>query len=155
MPFGNNPTTGRPGPAPKPPRDGDRKQARQRINVEVRTGRRAHPNSLPCEDCGHVHTPGCRRHEYDHFKGYAPEHHYEVQVVCTLCHARRDSKRKSQTHCVNGHEFTTENTRIAKNGTRHCLACARGHEKRRAPRGKEYWRRVNQRRKKQKPKAGK
>ena len=52
MAYGNNPITGRPGPAPKPPRDGDRKQARQRINVEVQAGRRPHPNSLPCTDCG-------------------------------------------------------------------------------------------------------
>lgn len=31
----------RPSPSPKLPRDGDKVQARQRINVEVRTGRRA------------------------------------------------------------------------------------------------------------------
>lgn len=88
-PFGVNPATGRPGPAPKPPRSGDRKQARQRINVEVRTGRRPHPNTIPCADCGHVHRSGDRRHEYDHHMGYAAEHHYDVQAVCTTCHARR------------------------------------------------------------------
>ena len=44
MAFGVNKITGRPGPAPKPPRDGDRKQARQRVNVEVRTGRRPRPD---------------------------------------------------------------------------------------------------------------
>lgn len=89
MPFGVNPITGRPGPAPAPPRDGDKKQARQRINVEVRTGRRPHPNSLPCADCGHAWSEGERRHEYDHHLGYAAEHHHSVESVCTTCHARR------------------------------------------------------------------
>lgn len=93
MPFGVNPTTGRPGPSPKPPVDGDRKQARQRINVEVRTGRRPHPNALPCADCGHVWSHGDRRHEYDHHKGYAAEHHYDVEAVCTTCHAQRSYRR--------------------------------------------------------------
>ena len=88
-----NPMTGRPGPAPSAARDGDRKQARQRINVEVRTGRRPHPNTLPCADCGHVWAEGERRHEYDHHKGYAPEHHLDVEAVCTRCHALREEKR--------------------------------------------------------------
>ncbi len=90
-----NPATGRPGPAPKPPRDGDKRQARQRINVEVRTGRRPHPNKLPCVDCGHVWEPGQRRHEYDHHKGYAAAHHLDVEPVCTVCHHHRDDKRGS------------------------------------------------------------
>lgn len=86
MPFGVNPLTGRPGPAPQAARDGDHLQARQRVNVEVRTGRRAHPNTLPCAICGHVWSAGQRRHEYDHHKGYAAKHHLDVQPVCTTCH---------------------------------------------------------------------
>lgn len=78
MPFGGNPLTGRSGPAPQPPRDGDKVQARQRINVEVRTGRRPHPNALPCAGCGHVWREGERRHEYDHHLGYAAAHHGDV-----------------------------------------------------------------------------
>jgi hypothetical protein len=147
MAFGNNHSTGRPGPAPAAPRDGDRKQARQRINVEVRTGRRPHPNDLPCVDCGHVWSKGERRHEYDHHLGYAAEHHGDVQSVCTLCHTKRDSQRKRQTHCKHGHEFTPENTRVASNGTRHCRACAAALEKKRGPRGSDYWRNVNANRK--------
>lgn len=146
MAFGVNPTTGRPGPAPKPPRDGDKKQARQRINVEVRTGRRLHPNALPCCDCGHVWSPGERRHEYDHHLGYSTEHHLDVQAVCTLCHATRDSARKAQTHCIHGHEFTPENTIIKTNGCRACRECLREAERNRPPRGREYWQRVNSRR---------
>lgn len=94
MPFGVNPETGRPGPAPQPARDGDKLQARQRINVEVRTGRRPHPNRLSCTDCGHVWRKGERRHEYDHHKGYAAAHHLDVEAVCTVCHRGRVDDRK-------------------------------------------------------------
>lgn len=38
MLYGLNHITGKPGPCPNPPRDGDKKQARKRINVEVKTG---------------------------------------------------------------------------------------------------------------------
>lgn len=89
MPFGVNALTGLSGPAPALARDGDREQARQRINVEVRTGRRVRSSSLPCADCGHVWLAGERRHEYDHYLGYAAAHHYDVQAVCTLCHRAR------------------------------------------------------------------
>lgn len=34
-------------------------------------------------------------------------------------------RRAAQTRCIHGHEFTPENTKIAKNGTRHCRACDR------------------------------
>ena len=143
---GLNPLTGRPGPAPHPPRDGDRVQARQRINVEVRMGRRPRPNSLPCVDCGHIHSEGGRRHEYDHHLGYAAAHHYDVEAVCTDCHAKRDSAKKAQTHCRAGPEFTAENTRNARNGTRHCRECARALDRQRV-RPPGYWAKINQRRK--------
>ncbi len=82
------------GPLPQPPRDNDRQQARQRINVEVRTGRRQHPNQLPCADCGHIWKEGERRHEYDHHLGYSSEHHYDVEAVCTTCHRARAEARE-------------------------------------------------------------
>lgn len=135
---GINPKTGRPGPEPHPPRDGDKVQARQRINVEVRTGRRAHPDSLPCVDCGH--TGNDRRHEYDHHFGYAAEHHYDVEPVCSKCHHARDDARVSQTHCIHGHEFTTENTIIKKNGCRQCRECRREKDRNRKNRDAAYWR---------------
>ncbi|WP_175974548.1 hypothetical protein [Burkholderia sp. BCC1047] len=141
-----NPATGRPGPAATPARDGDKVQARQRVNVEVRTGRRPHPNDLPCVDCGHIYAIGERRHEYDHHLGYAAEHHLDVQAVCTSCHAKRDSARANQTHCIRGHAFDEQNTYVAGNGTRHCRACMKLREKARAPRGPEYWARVNAKR---------
>lgn len=93
MVFGLNRRTGKPGPCPKPARDGDKLQARQRVNVEVRTGYRPHPNTLPCTDCRHEWKPGERRHEYDHAKGYASEHHLDVEPVCTTCHRARCDER--------------------------------------------------------------
>ena len=132
------------GPSPAPARDGDKKQARQRVNVLVRTGRWPHPNTLPCKDCGHVWTAGERRHEYDHYKGYAPQHHYDVEPVCTVCHAQRDSEKARQSHCVNGHEFTAENTGRKSNGTRFCRECHRIFD--RGRRDAAYWRAYRARR---------
>ncbi len=68
-------------------RSGDQKQARGRINHLVNMGVIADPNSIPCVDCGHQ----CEdmRHEYDHYKGYAAEHHECVEVRCARCHKSR------------------------------------------------------------------
>jgi len=145
MAFGVNPATNLTGPAPKPPRDGDKAQARQRINVEVRSGRRPHPNTIPCSDCGHVWEEGERRHEYDHYMGYAPGHHLEVSAVCTTCHAKRDSAKAKQTHCKLGHEFTGENTYIKPNGTRGCVKCRRERDRNRT-RPDGYWKQINDKR---------
>lgn len=136
-----NPLTGRPGPAPQPARDGDKKQARQRVNVEVRTGRRPHPNTLSCVDCCHVWREGERRHEYDHHLGYQAENHLDVQPVCTRCQrrrsvdrgeiqleklkaaaARRSAVRKS--HCSKGHAMSR-----GSDGAWRCRECRL-----------EYWR---------------
>jgi hypothetical protein len=39
-------------------------------------------------------------------------------------------KRVTKTHCVNGHEFTAENTAIRKgDGTRVCRTCQRAHQR--------------------------
>jgi hypothetical protein len=84
------------------PRDPNKLLARSRVNVEVRFGRRPHPNKLPCTDCGHIWSKGERRHEYDHHKGYAAEHHFDVEPVCTICHAARDGVRANQTSCIHG-----------------------------------------------------
>lgn len=129
------------GPAPIPPRDGDKQQARQRINVEVRSGRRPRASALPCTDCGHIGND--RRHEYDHYLGYSAAHHYDVQPVCSRCHHLRDDKRMKQTHCIRGHEFTPENT--VRNGdmTRGCRECRRGYDKNR--RDAAYWREYRRR----------
>lgn len=128
--------TKKPGPLPKSPRNGDRKQARQRINVEVRTGYRPHPSSIPCSDCGHIGED--RRHEYDHYLGYAADNHLDVEAVCTICHAARDNAKANQTHCINGHEFTADNTIRKPNGTRACRICRQAYDRKR--RDADYWR---------------
>lgn len=81
------------------PRAGDKLQARRSVNYLVEKHRIVHPNVLPCTDCGHQWRPGARRHEYDHAKGYEPEHHLYVEPVCTRCHAARERKRKNDKNC--------------------------------------------------------
>lgn len=136
------------GPDPMPPRDGDKVQARQRINVLVRTGRMPHPNTLACVDCGHTWTKGERRHEYDHHLGYAAEHHYDVEPVCTLCHAKRDNAQMRKTHCANGHERSPENIGLAASGNRFCILCRKewGTNQHRG-RDAEFWRKYRAKRK--------
>lgn len=90
-------------PRPRPPkgrfyaqpREQDRTQARHRVNYYITAGLLSVPNDLPCTDCGHEYD-GVRRHEYDHYLGYAAEHHLDVQVVCSRCHhARTESRKRS------------------------------------------------------------
>lgn len=65
------------------------------MNYLVDAGLIPDPNDLPCADCGHVYTPEGRRHEYDHYLGYAPEHHEDVEAVCTTCHHARETERRA------------------------------------------------------------
>lgn len=74
-----------------PARDGDKLQARRRVNYLVESGQIPHPGDLPCTDCAHVGPE--RRHEYDHFKGYGAEHQLDVEPVCSRCHHRREDLR--------------------------------------------------------------
>lgn len=46
------------------------------------------------------------------------------QALCRSCHRKRDAP-PLKTHCVNGHEFTPENTAYYKPPKRACRACAR------------------------------
>lgn len=126
------------GPLPAPGRDGDKLQARHRVNRAILAGDLPPPNCLPCIDCNHVWRTGERRHEYDHHLGYAAQHHLCVQPVCTLCHSKRDNARAKQTECIRGHAFTPDNTRLKPTGQRICLECRRARD--RARRGAAYWR---------------
>ncbi len=76
-------------------RDGDALQARRRVHHLIDVGLIPDPNDLPCADCGHQHTEGERRHEYDHHLGYAAEHHEHVEPVCTTCHHTRETLRRA------------------------------------------------------------
>ena len=77
-----------------PARDGDKKQARSRVNYFISVGLLPPPNSLPCTDCGHVYERGGKRHEYDHHLGYDAIHHESVEVVCSACHHQRERQRE-------------------------------------------------------------
>ena len=135
------------GPVAKPGRAGDKVQARQRINAEVKNGRRPHPNSLPCADCGHVWSRGGRRHEYDHYLGYAPEHQLDVEPACSKCHKNRARDRG---------EMTYDHLRVAAaaKSARRKTHCRFGHPMERFADGHwrchqcrlEYWKRYNARR---------
>ncbi len=76
-------------------RDGDRLQARRRIDHLINVGLLPEPNDVACTDCGHVWVLGTRRHEYDHHLGYAAVHHEDVEAVCTTCHHARESYRRA------------------------------------------------------------
>lgn len=76
-----------------PARDGDVRQAHDRVRTLVKRGLLPHPSTLPCTDCAQVWAPGLSRHEYDHHLGYAAEHHEAVEPVCSLCHHAREKSR--------------------------------------------------------------
>ncbi len=42
------------------------------------------------------------------------------------------ARHARKTHCVHGHEFTPENTRIRPNGSRRCVACVAAYNRRAA-----------------------
>ncbi len=83
------------GPKPKPGRDGDKRQARARVNILVKRGQLPRPNTLPCDTCGHVWQDGDAQHEYHHHKGYAAAHHLDVIPLCNPCHRRSQREEKS------------------------------------------------------------
>lgn len=87
----------RPRPAPGrrfvAPRDGDKLQARRRVNHLVDVGLLPAPGDVACADCGHLGPD--RRHEYDHHLGYDAEHHEDVQAVCSPCHHKREALRRA------------------------------------------------------------
>lgn len=80
-----------------PARNGDKKQARRRVNYFVEAGLIPSPNDLPCTDCGNIWSEGETRHEYDHYLGYDAENHERVQPVCSRCHGLRTRIPKTET----------------------------------------------------------
>ena len=75
-------------------RDGDKKQARRRINYLVEQGLIPHPDDLPCMDCGDMVFIEQFRHEYDHARGYDRENQLYVEPVCSRCHHSREEIRR-------------------------------------------------------------
>jgi hypothetical protein len=123
------------GPYKIPARDGDKQQAVHSVNLEVRSGRRPHPNFIPCVACGHVWTKGEMEHEYHHHRGYGADHHLDVISLCNSCHSKANRFR---THCPHGHEYTKENTGEWPSGGKYCRECQR--IRKRKVRTAEWWR---------------
>lgn len=92
------PRKGRPGRRgfQAPTRDGDKKQARRRINYLVEQGLIPRPDDFPCFDCADAVFSGAYRHEYDHAKGYDGENQLYVEPVCSKCHRNREEARRGQ-----------------------------------------------------------
>jgi hypothetical protein len=78
----------------KPVRDGDKRQARRRINYQVEKGIIPHPADLPCMDCGDSVFLTPHRHEYDHARGYDGKNQLYVEPVCSRCHHNREDARR-------------------------------------------------------------
>jgi hypothetical protein len=72
-----------------PVRDGDKFQARARVNHLVDIGLLPDPDTLPCADCGDRK----KRHTYDHYLGYAAAHQEHVEPTCYKCHDKRSRQR--------------------------------------------------------------
>lgn len=68
-------------------------RAHRAIQMRVRRGTLPHPDTINCSDCGHIGND--RRHEYDHYNGYQGEAKFQVQAVCSMCHASRHKLRKT------------------------------------------------------------
>jgi hypothetical protein len=90
------PQIGRPGRRgwQVPTRDGDKKQARRRINYLVEQGLLPHPSEIGCIDCGDGVFVGNCRHEYDHPLGYDGDNQLVVEPVCSKCHHNREDERR-------------------------------------------------------------
>lgn len=78
------------------PRDGDKLQARRRVNYLVDAGLLPHPDTLACSDCGHKKAIDGKRHHYDHFKGYSADCHELVEPLCIPCHFKREWRRRRE-----------------------------------------------------------
>ena len=76
-------------------RDGDKGQARHRVNHLIEIGYIPKANDLPCSICGHVWVKGEKRHDYHHSGGYGIYHHETVISVCTKCHSNIHKKLKN------------------------------------------------------------
>lgn len=125
----------------RPTIDGSKRQARERVTLAVRNGKLSKARDLPCADCGHAWEAGDppdRRHEWHHHNGYGSEHQLDVIALCMLCHRHRDQPKGALTHCHKGHEFSVENTYVARNGDRLCRSCRRAHDSNR--RDAAWWR---------------
>lgn len=71
-------------------------------------------------------------HKCDNKKCCRPDHLFlgTARENILDCVAKGRHKEKNKTHCVNGHEYTPENTRIDKRGHRACKTCIKDSQRR-------------------------
>lgn len=128
----------KPGPKPEPEKPGSRhnpmsskRATAERPSDSKQESRRKFATDTHCAN-GHEFT---EQNTYT----YPPEHAQAGERVCKIC--RRNSQRKykgldpvpdevpvgtwnkHKTECVNGHEFTPENTGTKSDGSRRCKRC--------------------------------
>ncbi len=73
-----------------PARDGDKRQARRRVQTLIDNGTLPRPDAVTCVDCEDA--PG---REYDHHLGYGADHHEDVEALCAACHHKREADREA------------------------------------------------------------
>lgn len=76
-------------------------------------------------------------------KCFNPEHIYKGDAHTNMKDRVLDGTHHHsiKTHCINGHEFTIENTRVTKAGSRRCKLCHKieTHNRRHQYKGKNIW----------------
>jgi hypothetical protein len=66
----------------------DRIAARNAVHAAVQRGELPPPWACPCVSCGNTAA------HWDHYLGYSPEHHLDVQPLCEDCHYERRRLRR-------------------------------------------------------------
>jgi hypothetical protein len=93
----------------------ERSRARNVVQRAIKAGRLTRPDA--CQRCGTACKPEASHDDYDQ--------PLLVEWLCRPCHAKKDLA----THCVNGHEFTPENTYFRPNGWRVCQTCRKRNDR--------------------------
>lgn len=109
-------------------------KARRKVYDAVRRGKM---QRLPCEVCG---DPKSQGHHVDYSKPLevkwlcAKHHGLEHRIPITkeqeeMILRTAQVAHKDKTHCIRGHELTTENLAYETDGSRICVTCRRMHSK--------------------------
>lgn len=122
--------------------DPDEPRAVVAFGQHASTLTRGTDSQIPCEACGTLFYPAGKRRETARWCSATCRMTLANPVECPICHepfkrrtstqkycsdlcrlAASHAQRRAATHCVNGHEYTPENTHRMKNGRRRCRRC--------------------------------
>lgn len=82
--------------------------------------------------CHRCDTPACVNADSHLFLGTRAENNADMHRKARHARGSRvQSMNRNKTQCIYGHEFSVENTRITRRGTRVCRACHRASERQR------------------------